>query len=346
MGSDARRPATMRDVAQRAGVSRSLVSTVFRDVPGASPATRRRILDAAAALDYRPDERARQLRSRESRLIGVTLTATHPFHVAFTDDLHDHADLHGFEIALSLSTRGRSLARAVDLLHAQRCAALILVGPTASEEEIARIAAAAGDVPTVVVDRHLDLPGVDALRIDDTAALMATISHLAGQGHRRIWHADGGGYVSAHPRRLAYQNAMRAHGLERYAHVVPSGGRAMDGAATAMRMLEDGPLPTALVAYNDRAACGLIDVFWRSGVRVPQDISIVGFDNIAEADMPHMSITTVEQRPEVLVTATVETVVSRINGGTARGLRLLAPGPLIVRSSSGPARRDEALRLA
>ncbi len=345
MPRPARRPATMRDVAQRAGVSRSLVSTVFRDVPGASPATRARILAAATELGYRPDERARQLRSRESRLIGVTLTATHPFHVAFTDDLHDDADLHGFEIALSLSTRGRSLARAVDLLLAQRCAALIMVGPTAPEAEIERIAIAA-EIPTVVVDRQIDLPGIDALRIDDTAGLMAAVSHLAGQGHRRIWHADGGAYVSAHPRRAAYQNAMRAHGLEQYARVVPSGGRAMDGAATAMAMLDAGALPTAIVAYNDRAACGLIDVFWRSGVRVPQDLSIVGFDNIPEADMPHMSITTVEQRPDVLVAATVETVTARIQGAPSRGLRLIPPGPLIVRSSSGPVRRDEILRPA
>ena len=120
----------------------------------------------------------------------------------------------------------------------------------------------------------------------------------------------------------------------------------MDGAATAMAMLDAGTLPTAIVAYNDRAACGLIDVFWRSGVRVPQDLSIVGFDNIPEADMPHMSITTVEQRPDVLVTATVETVTARIQGGPSRGLRLIPPGPLIVRSSSGPVRRDEILRPA
>ena len=89
MAKDRRRPATMRDVAERAGVSRSLVSTVFRDVPGASPATRERVLRAAADLGYRPDVRAQQLRSHGNTLIGVTLTATQPFHVSFVEALHD-----------------------------------------------------------------------------------------------------------------------------------------------------------------------------------------------------------------------------------------------------------------
>jgi DNA-binding LacI/PurR family transcriptional regulator len=345
MSSDARRPATMRDVAARAGVSRSLVSTVFRDVPGASPETRDRVLAAAQELGYRPDDRARKLRSHSSRLIGVTLTATQPFHVAFTEALHDDADLRGYELSLSLSSRGRPLARAVDTLLAQRCAALILVGPTAPAAEIARLAALAPAMPLIVVDRELDLAEVDSLRVDDTAGLMASVGHLVSQRHHRIWYADGGGYVSAVPRRAAYERAMAAHGLAAEIHVLPSGGTAMSGARTAMDMIAGGELPTAFIAYNDRVACGAIDVLWRNGVRVPQDMSIVGFDNIPEAGMPHMSITTVEQRVEALVTATAETVMARLGGAAPQGLRLIPPAGLIVRGSTGPARPDGHLRM-
>ena len=98
----------------------------------------------------------------------------------------------------------------------------------------------------------------------------------------------------------------------------------------------EGRLPTAIVAYNDRVACGMIDVLWRNQVRIPQDISVVGFDNIPEAAMPHMDITTIEQRPEDLAGAIVDLLLHRLGGEPAAGLQLMPPGPLIVRSSSGP----------
>ncbi len=190
MANPPRRPATMRDVAERAGVSRSLVSTVFRDVPGASPATRERVLQAASDLGYRPDERARQLRSHHNTLIGVTLTATQPFHVALVELLHDAVDLSGYELSITFSTDTRTLERATDGLLAQRCAAVVLIGPTAADDEIAALAHAAGDVPVIVADRRLDIPEVDAVRIDDTAAMRQLVGHLVGLGHREIWHAE------------------------------------------------------------------------------------------------------------------------------------------------------------
>lgn len=336
MANPARRPATMRDVAERAGVSRSLVSTVFRDVPGASPATRARVLQAASELGYRPDERARQLRRHRNSLIGVTLTATQPFHVALVELLHDAVDLRGFELSITFSTDTRTLERATDGLLAQRCGAIVLIGPTATDEEIAALADAASDVPVLVADRRLDLAQVDAVRIDDTAAMRQLVGHLADLGHRDIWHASGVGYVSADPRRDGYLTAMAERGLAQHARVLAAGGSAREGAAAAMRLLGAGRLPTAVVAYNDRVACGMIDVLWRNQVRVPQDISVVGFDNITEAAMPHMDITTVEQRPEDLAGAIVDLLLHRLGGEPAGGLQLLPPGPLIVRSSSGP----------
>lgn len=342
MAKPLRRPATMRDVAERAGVSRSLVSTVFRDVPGASPATRARVLQAAAELGYRPDERARQLRSHQRTLIGVTLTATQPFHVAVVELLHDAIDLSGYELSITLSTDTRTLERASDTLLAQRCAAILLVGPTAPAEAIAALAHAAGDVPVVVADRRLDVAGVDAVRIDDTAAMVQLVGHLVSLGHREIWYGSGTGYVSADPRLDGYRAAMAHHGLASEVRVFDAGGSGREGAAASMRLLESGTLPTAIVAYNDRVACGMIDVLWRNQVRVPQDVSVVGFDNIPEAAMPHIDITTIEQRPEDLVGVLVDLLLHRLDGEPAAGLHLMPPGPLVVRSSTGPPRLRRA----
>lgn len=342
MPSTPGRPATMRDVAERAGVSRSLVSTVFRDVPGASPATRARVLEAAAELGYRPDDRARQLRSRDRRVIGVTLTAIHPFHVSVLESLHEAVGLRGYELSIALSTEVRPLARAVDSLLAQRCAALILLGPTDPADTLTAMARAAAGVPVIVVDRHLDVPELDAIRIDDDAAVSALVGHLVGLGHREIWHVGGGDYVSAEPRRAAYVRAMDAAGLAPEARVVEAGGTAREGAAAAMSLVDTGDLPTAIVAYNDRAACGIIDVLWRNGIRVPEDVSVVGFDNIVEADMPHMSITTVEQCPEALTSAVIDVLLGRLAGAPARGLHLIAPGPLVERTSTAAPRLSAA----
>ena len=345
-----RRVPTMRDVAARAGVSRSLVSTVYRGVPGASAETRQRILDAAAALGYRPDDRARRLRSRDSRLIGVTLTAVQPFHVAVVEALHDAAALLGYELSVSLNTDSRPLTRAVDTLLAERCAALILVGPTAPESEIAGIVALAPDIPVVVLDRHIELGSIDAVRIDDAAALAQSVDYLVGLGHRRIWYVDGGGYVSALPRRAGYLAAMDARGLADEVRLLPGGGSLIDGVLAAHALLDEPVLPTAVVAYNDRAAGGFVETLWHHGVRVPEDISVVGLDNVPEAALPHLSLTTTEQRPDHLARVAAELVIRRIQGGAPGGLRFTTPGPLIVRGSTaapgadGPLGRSAARR--
>lgn len=338
MTSQARRPATMRDVAERAGVSRSLVSTVYRDVPGASAATRARVLQAAADLGYRPDMRARHLRSAGNTMLGVALTATQPFHVQVVEAMHESAALRGFELSVTLNTATRTLERAVDTLLAQRCGALVLVGPLDPEERLAALAEEAGSAPVIVVDRYAEVPTLDALRIDDEAAFLVLVGHLVGLGHTEIWHVDGGDYVSAAPRRRAYLGAMAAHGLGDRARILPGGGSAMAGAASALQLIAGADLPTAIVGYNDRAACGIIDVLSRHGVRVPNHVSVTGIDDIREASMPHLSITTIQQRPDVLADAVVTTLIARLAGAPPAGLHLLPPGPLIVRSSTGPAR--------
>jgi DNA-binding LacI/PurR family transcriptional regulator len=326
----------MRDVAERAGVSRSLVSTVFRGVPGASPATRERVLAAAAELGYRPDDRARKLRSRDSRLIGVTLTAAHPFHVAVTDALHEEELLGGYELSISWTTRSRTLAKSIDALLAQRCAALVLIGPTVSDDDLESMTFLARELPVVVVDRYLELPTVDTLRVDDAQGVRLAVEHLKSLGHRDISYLDGGEFVSAQPRRAAYLKAMKDAGLENSIDIVPAGGTRVDGALAASRMLGLGNVPRAIVAYNDQCALGVLDVFARKGVRVPEDVSIVGFDNVPEAALEHLSLTTVEQRADLLAIAVSKVVLSRIAGRQAGGLRLMPPGPLVIRSSTGP----------
>ncbi len=327
------RPATMNDVAALAGVSRSLVSAVMRGIPGASESTRQRILDAATDLGYRPDERARMLRSNRSHQLGVTLTAIHPFHAALAEHIHDAAERAGYDVTMTLVTAQRPLGRAVDVLLRQRVDALLLVGPTDPPHEIVALAAQA---PTVVVDGCIDEPGLDALRIDDTAAMRLTIEHLAGLGHRDIWHVDGGGWVSAAPRRAGYVTAMDEAGLHDHARVVPGGGTCTEGSRAAGRIADGGSLPTALAVYNDVAAIGLVGTLAHRGIRVPGDLSVVGFDDIPEAALEHVRLTTIVQHSEDLAAAAVARAIARAEGAEPEGLRLLAPGLAVRSSTAGP----------
>ncbi len=130
----------MEHVAARAGVSRALVSIVFRGVPGASPATRERVLAAARELDYRPDTRASRLGSSRTRTLGVTFQVGHAFHGDLLESLYVHADAAAYELVLSGVTPSRSEEAAVETLLAERCEGIVLLGSTQSATQLARLA--------------------------------------------------------------------------------------------------------------------------------------------------------------------------------------------------------------
>ena len=226
-----RRP-TLADVAARAGVSTAAVSIVIRGVAGASPATRERVLAAAEELGYRPDARARLLRSGRSRLLGVVFGVQHAFHGDLVSGLYQAADRIGYELALSATTPARDERRAVGSLLQDRCEALLLLGPQLPTADLAELAAR---LPVVVVARAVRDRTVDVVRTADDEGLRQAVDHLAGLGHRRIAHIDGGRAPGAAERRRGYRQAMQRHGLAAEIRIVPGGLTEDDGAAAARR---------------------------------------------------------------------------------------------------------------
>ena len=234
-----RRP-TLADVAARAGVSVPLVSIVMRGVPGASTDSRRRVMQAAEELGYRPDARARLLRSGRSRLIGVTFGVQHAFHGDLVSGLYDAADAAGFELALSAATPRRDEHRAVGTLLQDRCEALILLGPQVSTGYLADLA---GRLPLVVVARAVNDRRVDVVRTADDEGLHLAVDHLVVLGHRRIAHIDGGRAPGAAERRRGYREAMHRNGLDAEIRVIAGGLTEEDGAAAARALLAGDPGP-------------------------------------------------------------------------------------------------------
>ncbi|HEU5486414.1 MAG TPA: LacI family DNA-binding transcriptional regulator, partial [Microlunatus sp.] len=204
-----RRRVTLDDVAARAGVSRALVSIVMRDAPGASPATRERVLAAARELDYRPDVRARSLGGQRSKLIGVMFgVGVGAFHFDLLEGLYNAAEEHDHNLILSAVTRGRDEAAAVESLQDFRFDGLVMLGPPTSRPLLS------GRMPVVVVGWHVDHPHVDVVRTSDEVGMVQAVDHLAGQGHRRIAHIDGGDTLIGRSRRTAFEAAMGRHGLQ------------------------------------------------------------------------------------------------------------------------------------
>jgi DNA-binding LacI/PurR family transcriptional regulator len=328
------RRTTLADVAAHAGVSVALVSVVLRDAPGASAATRARVRRAAEELGYRPDSRARLLRRTRSRLIGVVFGVQHPFHGDLVNGLYVAADAAGYELALSAVTGDRDERRAVAGLLQDRCEALVLLGPQLPAAELAGLAAR---MPVVAVARAVRSPSVDVVRTDDAAGLHAAVDHLVGLGHTRIAHVDGGRAPGAAERRRGYRDALRRHGLADAALVVPGGLTEDDGAAAARALLATDPRPTAVTVFNDRCATGVLDVLRRAGLSVPQDVSVVGFDDSSLARLSHVALTTVAQDAGRITALALARAVARLDGAADPADREQVVAPhLVVRATTGP----------
>ncbi len=324
-----RRP-TLADVAARAGVSTALVSIVVRDAPGASAATRERVRRAADEIGYRPDSRARLLRSSRSRLLGVVFGVQEAFHGDLVSGLYAAAERVGYEVALSAVTPGRDEQRAVDSLLQDRCEALVLLGP---RSPTATLTGLAGRLPVVVVTRPVRSASVDVVRTADDEGMRLAVDHLVALGHRDVVHVDGGRAPGAAERRRGYREALQRHGLP--ARIVGGGLTEDDGAAAAERLL-DGPLPGAVTVFNDRCALGVLDVLRRAGRTVPGEVSVVGYDDSRIARLSSVDLTSVAQDVEQLTTLAVGRALARLDGTPVDRRELVVPPRLVVRSTTAP----------
>ncbi|ANE79959.1 LacI family transcriptional regulator [Mycobacterium adipatum] len=323
-----RRP-TLEDVATRAGVSRALVSIVMRDAPGASESTRDRVRRAADELGYRPDHRARRLRQLRTKLIGVTFTAGQEFHADLVDGVYVAAEELGYDVVLSATTPHRDEDRAVRTLIDEQCEGLVLIGPEAPARSLAELAKR---VPVVVLARRVR--GVDAVRSDDAAGALLGTRHLLGLGHRRIVYLDGGRAPGAAERLRGYRRAIKAAGVPE--QVRAGGLTERDGGIAAAAMLAESELPTAVFAFNDRCALGVMDALIRAGITVPERVSVLGFDDSPLAGLAHIDLTTVRQDAHGLASAAVGHLVGRLDGPgvVAAAVDVVCEPTLVVRGST------------
>ena len=328
----------LEDVAARVGLSPATVSLVLSNAPGPSAATRRRVLQAAGELGYRPNRTASLLARRRSRLLGVLLEVRNSFHAELVEDLQAASEHLGYELVLSTVTRTRDEQRAVEALLDFRCEALILLGPDAPP---ARLAALGRQLPVIAVGRRVTADGVDVVRTADDRGVAQAVGYLAGLGHRAIAYVDGGKGVIPGDRRRGYRTAMRQHGLGDRIRIIPGDHTEESGLRAATTLLGQTEFPTAVVAFNDRCAVGLLDALNRAGVDVPGSLSIVGYDDSPLARLAHISLTTVSQNTQQQAEHAVAAAVERLDGGRSAAREVVLSPRLVVRRTVGPPRSSD-----
>ncbi|MEV6181505.1 LacI family DNA-binding transcriptional regulator [Streptomyces sp. NPDC052015] len=341
------RPPTIRDVADRAGVSKSLVSLVLRGSGQVRAEKREAVLRAVRELGYRPNAAARSLSERRAPsgspsqstegapMVGVLLNdLRNPWYVDLLDGLNSLLQASGRHMLLAdarLNRRvGHDLAGPfLDL----RADGLVVVGTL---PDPAALDAVAARMPVVVAAAREPVPaGVDVVANDDERGARLATEHLIGLGHRRIAHLAGYGAVGD-LRRRSFEETMRAHGLADRAPVEPCDMTEEGGYRATVRLLARPDRPTAVFAVNDMACVGALSAAGELGLAVPRDLSVVGYDNTSVSRLRHLWLTTVDHAGHEVGRRAARCLLDRLArpGGEGR-VRLAAP-TLEVRGTTAP----------
>lgn len=332
------RPPTIRDVADRAGVSKSLVSLVLRGSDQVRTEKREAVLRVVRELGYRPNAAARSLSEQRTRTVGVLLSdLRNPWFVDLLDGLNSLLHDNGLHMLLAdarLSRRiGHDLTGPFLDLQAD---GLVVVGTL---PDPAALGAVAERIPVVVAGaRDPAPPGVDTVANDDEHGARLVTEHLLGLGHRRIAHIAGYGAVGE-LRRHSFEATMRAHGPAAEALVEPSDMTEEGGYRATVRLLSRPDRPTALFAVNDIAGVGALSAAEELGLRVPQDVSVAGYDNTSISRLRHVWLTTVDAAGHEVGRRAARCLLDRLDrldrpGGEGRVL--LAAPALEIRGTTAP----------
>jgi DNA-binding LacI/PurR family transcriptional regulator len=343
-GKEGRRP-TIHDVAERAGVSKSLVSLVMRNAPQVSPARRRAVLDAARVLGYRPNSVARSLVEGSTHTIGVIVSdLRNPWYVDILDAFRRVLYSDGLRVLIGGGELDQRLDHTVvEAFLDLRVEALCVVGTLPYDKVLADAMTA---IPAVVASSHsYELPNVDSVVDDDVHGMRLAVQHLSSLGHQRIAHIGGGSGGVAQERWKGYEEAMREHGLQAHIRIERCQLDEQTGYAAAHRLLDADERPTAIVAVNDMACLGAVSAAADLGVDVPGELSVVGYDNTTLASTSHLSLTSVDPRNPEIGELAARRLLARLRpedgDGNAPGFRdRISPRLVVRRSTERPRNRS------
>jgi len=339
-------PPTLEEVAKLAGVSRSTVSRVVNQHPNVRPEVRERVWEVVRKTGYQPHAAARSLATRRTRVIGliipqaVTTLFTDPYFPILIRGVADACNAHNYHLMLSLFSRRRvqeSRARQ-DLLYQQVLRGRYLDGVVVSSAPLddpifPRLLE--DGVPFIIVGRYPH-ERANYVDVDNVAGARMAVEHLLRLGHERVATITGPlNMFAAQDRLEGYRQALAARGIPVDEDLIAEGDFTEGGGRAAMQRLLPRR-PTAVFAASDMMAVGAIKVLREAGLRVPEDVAVVGFDDIPLASMVEPPLTTVRQPIEQTGGMAVELLVSLLeNPGEETVHRVVLPTELVIRASCG-----------
>jgi DNA-binding LacI/PurR family transcriptional regulator len=338
----ARRQARSRDVAKMAGVSRTTVSFVLNDVPGVkiSEETRQRVLEAARQLNYYPTAAARSLASGKTHRIGLILgegqerLAADAFLPTFLQGVTASVHQRGYLLMLQLAEDVPSHEAYVRLIREQQVDGVILSGPRSDDPLLSQLAEER--FPLIL---HGQLDGFDfpCVDVDNHAGAYQAVNHLIGLGHSRIGFISNAplSYSGTQDRFSGYRHALAEHDLRLEPDLVRTAAFLPDSGRAAMQELLDlDERPTAVFAAGDVIALGAMSAAHAAGLRIPDDVAVMGFDDIFLAAHAHPPLSTVRVPAYGLGWTATEVLIALIEGDEEVSSVMLET-ELVIRESCG-----------
>jgi DNA-binding LacI/PurR family transcriptional regulator len=337
----------IRDVAKMAGVSTATVSHVVNNSRFVSDETRRKVLAAIESCGYTPNAHARNLATNHSRTFGLILSdLSNPFFPELVKSIQERAIELGYDISMANTNYDseRALASVQRMLE-QRVSGVAVMTSEMDDSLTRRLAER--EVAIVFLDVGKVGPYVSNIAVNYEKGIRAGVEHLLALGHRRIAYISGPLRLrSAQRRYLAFTRMMKKYesSLRTQPWIYEGDFKAAGGQRAVVEMLQQKPRPTAIVAANDLMAMGALGELKKAGLRVPKDISIVGFDDILFAALTDPPLTTVALPREEIGRASVDALLNTIKDTSRMGREYKILPRLIVRESTGPVPVNESRR--
>lgn len=329
---------TMKHIAAEAGVSLGTVSHVMSNNAPVRPALRRRVMEAVRNLGYQPSSLARDLRRNKTSIIGMVIPdITNPFFPAVVRGVEDVAYQNSFRLILC-NTDDDSGKEQFYLreLYSYRVAGVVLI-PTANSH-IVDLAATQPNVPVICLDRRPSDWDGDSVAVDNVHGAFAATAHLTKLGHKTIALITGSQQLDTAAARLeGFREAIGKVKLEVAAEYIQEGRfDRLSGYEKTRILLQQRPRPTAIVCSNDLVAIGALSALREAGLKCPQDVSIVGFDDIEVSELTDPPLTTVFQPGYQMGAKGAALLIKRIRGDAEPPQKIVLPTELKLRNSVAP----------
>lgn len=337
----------IKAVAKRAGVSTATVSRTINGSDKVTPKTAERVRRAVEALQFYPDTNARSLGSGRSNLYGLIISdITNPFFPELVKAFEDIAVEHGQEVLVANTNYDPARMESCVTRMMQRKVDGVAIMTSEMEDRLIKVFNHR-NIPLVFMDVGAPGPGVSRVRVDHAAGVAMAMDHLVGLGHRKIAFISGPlDLFSARTRHEAFIKSLARHGLKRESILIQEANHRADGGHKAMqRILDSGAEPTAIVASNDLTAIGAMGAIHEHGLRVPDDISIVGYDDIQLSAYTQPSLTTLLLPRIEIANAAFRALYKSLQSKTKKpqtGEDYDVKPTLILRQSTGPVAKSSA----